>query len=246
MPKTKRLRVFAGPNGSGKSTLFRDIKEIIPPALFVNADDIEERLSNHGFLDLKDFNLELNQEDFDLFCKIENAKTLIRKSEKLGHKIDISIKENIVVDKSGDSHSYEASLVASFIRENLRKSEQNFSFETVMSHVSKLEEIKAAKESGYRIYFYFVCLDDLGINISRVENRVEKGWHNVAPDKIVSRYSKTTENLLSALKLADRAYLFDNSDFMRLIAESHQGNLIIHYGKNSLPNWFIEYVLNKL
>ena len=246
MPKTKRLRIFAGPNGSGKSTLVEKIKEIVSLTHFVNADEIEKKLLNQNSLDLKVFNLELKQEDFDLFCNTENAKTLIRKSEKLGHKIDISIKENIVVDKSGDSHSYEASLVASFIKENLCKSEQSFSFETVMSHISKLEELEAAKELGYRIYLYFVCLDDPSTNISRVQNRVKKGGHNVAENKIVSRYTKTLENLLPALKLTDRAYLFDNSDKMKLIAELHQGNLVICSAKEDLPNWIIKYVLNKL
>ena len=62
----------------------------------------------------------------------------------------------------------------------------SFSFETVMSHPSKIKELKKAKEKGYRIYLYFVCTDDAEINVNRVANRIEKGGHPVDVYKIRS------------------------------------------------------------
>jgi len=41
-----------------------------------------------------------------------------------------------------------------------------------VSHTSKLDEIKNAKELGFKTYLYFVCLQDADINVSRVLNRV--------------------------------------------------------------------------
>lgn len=246
MSKTKRLRVFAGPNGSGKSYLFDIFKENFNPGLFVNSDLIEKEISERGFINLDKYNLNLTEDDLQQFCESSTGKSLLEKAESLNHPIDIYIKENIIVDKSKDTHSYEVSLITSFIREKLRESTQSFSFETVMSHPSKLEEIMEAKEQGYKTYLYFICLDDPVLNLSRIANRVEKGGHDVDPEKVVTRYTRTLENLMPAIFATDRAYLFDNSDSMRLIAEAEKGKLTVWYNKENLPGWFIKYVINRV
>ena len=49
--------MFAGPNGSGKST----IKAVLPPELlrvYINPDEIEKSLREHGGLRLADFAVE--------------------------------------------------------------------------------------------------------------------------------------------------------------------------------------------
>lgn len=246
MPKIKRLRIFAGPNGSGKSTLFESFQRNFNPRIFINSDIIEKEIFEKGFLDLQQYGLSLTQNDLMLFLQSTNAKTLLQKSEEKGHKIDIEIKENIIVDKSRDTHSYEAALITSFIRENLLKENISFSFETVMSHTSKINEIMEAKKLGYKVYLYFICLDEPRLNVSRVKNRVLKGGHDVDTEKILTRYSNTLKNLYSALKLVDRAYLFDNSDEMIMIAEKDGETLRINIDEHNFPNWFIEYVLQKI
>ena len=42
-----RIRVFAGPNGSGKSTLFDSFSKKYPTGYFLNADFIENELTNN-------------------------------------------------------------------------------------------------------------------------------------------------------------------------------------------------------
>lgn len=116
-----------------------------------------------------------------------------------------------------------------------------------MSHISKLDEIRNAKELGYKTYLYFVCLDDSQLNISRVQNRVKKGGHSVPQNKIIERYLRTLDNLLPAVLLVEKAYLFDNSsEKMLLVAEVLQGELTILVEEEKLPNWFIEYIVNKM
>lgn len=112
-----------------------------------------------------------------------------------------------------------------------------------MSHASKIDELEIAKNKGYKIYLYFICTDDPQINISRVENRVVKGGHNVAAINIKKRYKKTLENLAPAMKVARRAYLFDNSEKGRfkLIAETFNNRLKLNV--DSPPKWFIDFVL---
>lgn len=122
------------------------------------------------------------------FLDTGRARSLIAKSVADNHSIDISIKENIIVDGEKETHSYEGALISFFIRFHLQKEEIDFCFETLMSHPSKINEIVEAKKNGYKIYFYFICIDDSEVNVSRVENRVEKGGHDVS---IESHYYNT-------------------------------------------------------
>lgn len=247
MPKAKRLRVFARPNGSGKSTLFEDIHHKFDTGYFVNSDAIEKEIGSTGFVNLEKFGLSLTEQDLQSFFQEHNAQSLLKKSELEGHAINIEIKENVIVDKSNDTHSYEASLITSFLRKHLLNRGISYSFETVMSHISKLDEIRNAKELGYKTYLYFVCLDDSQLNISRVQNRVKKGGHSVPQNKIIERYLRTLDNLLPAVLLVEKAYLFDNSSGkMLLVAEVLQGELTILVEEEKLPNWFIEYIVNKM
>ena len=242
MSISKRIRIFAGPNGSGKSTLFQEVKNYFSQIPFINADELEIKLSLTGFIDLQLFGLTASQNDLEKFKKTADAKSLISKAIQNKHAINILVAENCIVDKSKETHSYEASFVAAFIRSLLFKSGKSFSYETVMSHSSKVKELKAAQKNGYKTYLYFVCTDAPEINIERVKDRIDKGGHSVNIDKITSRYPLTLKNLYPALKYCDRAFLFDNSGKKHeLIAELSKGKLQLKVSKP--PNWFKTSVL---
>lgn len=239
-----RLRVFAGPNGSGKSTLFEAFSIKYNAGVFINADIIENELKIKGYIDLNEYNLVLNQEDLNLFLKTENAQSLIKKSNDDNRKIYFELKENIIVDTDKNTHSYEGALISSFIRHHLQKNKISFCFETVMSHPSKIKELIEAKEKGYKTYLYFICIDDPEVNESRVQNRVDKGGHDVSIEKISSRYYNTLNNLIKMIENVDQCYFFDNSsDEYKLIAYIKSHKLLIEVEQSELPNWFIEYVL---
>jgi len=242
MQNNKRLRVFAGPNGSGKSTLFEEFKKNYDPGYFINADELEKQLSSSGLIDLHTIDIKATENTLNVFKRTKEAKSLLAKAAAEGHIIDIKIKENFIVDKTKNTHSYEASFTAAFIRWMLYKNNKSFSFETVMSHVSKLHEMKMAQKRGYKTYLYFVCTDNPQINVDRVANRVDKGGHAVDNLKIKSRYISTLTNLFPAIKLTNRAFLFDNSGkTLELIAEVFEG--VLQLKVNNPPQWFIEYVL---
>lgn len=240
----QRLRIFAGPNGSGKTTLFEALAENYDTGIFLNADYIKKELSTKGFIDLNKYGLDLKEEDLENFLLTDRARSLVEKSLADDHPIDIAIKENIIVDIEKDTHSYEGALISSFIRFHLQQQHIDFCFETVMSHPSKIDEIVEARNNGYKIYLYFICIDDPEVNVSRVENRVEKGGHDVSAKKISSRYYNTLKNLITAIEAADKCYLFDNSgQEFRLIAKITQQEMSLEVDPEKLPNWFLEYVL---
>src|ERR1039457_3277935 len=154
MQQNKRLRVFAGPNGSGKSTLFEEFKKQYDPGYFISADELEKQLNISGLIDLQPIGIKAYQKDLKAFSKTKEAKSLKAKAILEGNTIDIEIKGNFIVDRKKETHSYEASYAASFIRWLLYKNNKSFSFETVMSHPSKIEEIRMAKKNGYKTYLY--------------------------------------------------------------------------------------------
>lgn len=241
MPGSKKIRIFAGPNGSGKSTLFKEFSERYNTGYFVNADELEKTLATSGEINLNDLGVTATQEQLNNFKQFPASKSLVAKAKKEGHEIDVSINDNRITDGASASHSYEGSFIASFIRYLMSIQNVSFSFETVMSDMSKVEEIKFLISQGYRAYFYFVCIDDPEVNIARVKNRVDKGGHPVSPERVADRYFRTLNLVHEVLPICYRAYLFDNSGkSLNMVAEQFNRELKIR--TDNLPNWFMKYV----
>jgi predicted ABC-type ATPase len=115
-----------------------------------------------------------------------------------------------------------------------------------MSSPDKVALLAKAKDLGYKTYLYYVATEDPNINIERVQNRVKNGGHNVPHDKIISRYHRSLDLLLPAIKQTNRAYLFDNSAENQVcIAEITNGELLF-MRSNIKPSWFQQYILDKI
>lgn len=242
MPGHKKIRIFAGPNGSGKSTLFKSLSKNYNTGFFINADELESKLNQHGAIDLESTGFTVNQEDLDAFKLFPASQSLIDKAKREGHEMKITIDKNTIFGHARDTHSYEGSFIAAFIRYMMFAQNKTFSFETVMSHPSKINEIKEMIKEDYHVYLYFVCIDDPGVNVLRVDNRVLLGGHSVNAEKITDRYNRTLELLHAALPFCYRAYLFDNSGKRpEMVAELYAGAMLMK--TDSPPGWFLKHVL---
>ena len=115
------------------------------------------------------------------------------------------------LDLPEPARSKQAQAIADFQRDRCLASKLNFSFETVMSHPSKVDFMIRADDAGYDVTMFFVCTSDPEINVGRVENRVRRGGHDVPHDRIVARYWRTLGLLPHAALVAGRIVLFDNS-----------------------------------
>lgn len=158
--------------------------------------------------------------------------------------------------------SKQAQTIADFQREACLTNGLSFSFETVMSHPSKVELMVRADDAGYEITLYFVCTSDPEINIGRVENRVHRGGHDVPKERIVARYWRTLELLSHAALVARRTVLLDNSALIGYLANTMLPNPktglrpvgeLIRDGKNyqitleaDVPFWAFEYLVKPL
>ncbi len=241
--KNRKLRVFAGPNGSGKSSILDQIAFRYDLGYYINADIIEKELKTTQIINLADFGIDkLMPSKFKSLLK---NHTIIKKANRDGYKIDLNIENNHIVNPNKNSHSYEAAFIADVLREELLNQGKKFTYETVMSHPSKIKFFSKSILKGYKNYLYFISTESPKINVERVKQRVNLGGHPVPKNKIESRYYKALKNLSEAVKLTYRSFIFDNSgDQPILILEVFNGNEVTFYHKE-IPHWVDEYLLNE-
>ena len=241
----KRLRILAGPNGSGKSSVYKTLvqKKEFQWGVFVNADEIEKKLREEQYLSLQsygieNFDWEKFQTDYQSFVELKGGKCGVDNLRYIDKKLFV-LNAHLV-------DSYLASYVATYIRNGLlllNKKDFTFTIETVMSHESKLDFMRAARDHGFRIYLYYISTSSPEINVGRVATRVKKGGHDVPEEKTRSRYERSLSNLHEAILLSDRAYIFDNSESShKWIAEYDGATGELRYKEDEIPQWVEQYV----
>ena len=240
----KRLRIFAGPNGSGKSTIKKIVEEKVHLGTYINADEIKVTLSRNRYIDFSLYGLTLHK---DHFINTLRKSSWSDRMNDVEHTIaQLYFEGNCIkISDPYEQEDYFVTFMASYIWDELLESSNKFTVETVMSHPSKLDFIKRAKDKGFKVYLYFVSLADPALNKHRVKTRVQEGGHDVDEDKIEKRYYRTMDYLLPALKLSNDAYLFDNSYSEANMFAIKKGNTLEIQG-DYVPKWFITYVIKKL
>lgn len=241
----KRMRVFAGPNGSGKTTIFKGIlaEKSINLGVYINADEIEQILTQIKQLDFSAFKLNITEDQLKFFFQQSTFSPLKRNEPELYKRVKVTNNQFI---SETYIDSYLSADLAEFIRQNLLAQEISFTYETVMSHPGKIKFLEEARKNGFRVYLYYIATEDPEINVNRVNVRVAQNGHSVNPDVIRNRYYKSLQNLKPAVKQTDRAYIFDNSQLKaRLIAEITNGTDVVLNGAVSLPNWVAKYLVNE-
>ena len=238
--------MFAGPNGSGKS----ELKKHLPAQLlgvYLNPDEVEEQIRKQGFLDLSAYGVMTTPDEVLPFFNRSSllisagCGELARRLGFANGRLDFA---NVQVN------AYFASVTVDFLRQNLLERKISFTFETVMSHPSKVELLEQAQRAGYRTYLYFIATDDPEINISRVRNRVKLGGHAVPEERIAPRYHRSLGLLMKAIRHTNRAYVFDNSGDNKdkehtWLAEITEGREL-EMKTDQVPAWFKRSVLDKI
>jgi predicted ABC-type ATPase len=235
--------MFAGPNGSGKSTVFSEIKSAYNMDLgtYLNADEIEIKLKKQKSINPKDYNLPVEVgHKFNDFVK---SHSLYNKAKNDGYDIDLIFHDNLIQNPSSKTHSYEASILTDFLRNELIKAGSKISFETVMSHPSKIDTLKFSVENNFKNYLYFISTENVEINKSRVKERVINGGHPVPENKIEERYYRSLQLLKEAIKSTYRTFIFDNSESKsRLILDIYNAKTVT-YRSEKVPEWVDKYCL---
>lgn len=149
---------------------------------------------------------------------------------------DVIAKE--IDPENPEAISYDAAELASQQREQAIRAHQNFCFETVFSHPSKIDLLAQAKAAGYDINMVVIYLTEVALNKARVKQRVSEGGHDVPEDKIEERIPRTHENIGVAVDLCDCVYVFDNSSYdepyQRVVSREYTA---IEWHSSVVPEW---------
>ena len=208
--RIKRLRVFAGPNGSGKSSIFQLIAEHLHGGAYVNADDLQRNLETGEGVPLQLLLSSLSGEDFQAFY----GEHPLRAQDDAPFPFAVHQDGRVTLSETCDrspSLSCATAILADYVLTRLIEAGEDIAFEAVSSTPSELALMRHAKELGYRVTLYYVCVATPEINKQRVALRVTQGGVGVPDAVVVAEYERSLSLLKEAVALADRAYLFDNT-----------------------------------
>lgn len=88
---------------------------------------------------------------------------------------------------------------------------KDFMIESNLARQADYDWIENMIKAGYEVVLYFLCTQDLTINIDRVKQRVKEGGHNVPESIIEQRFRNVLLYLKAKLHLFAEVYIIDNS-----------------------------------
>ena len=129
---------------------------------------------------------------------------------------------------------------------NYLNNNQSFGAETTLSGNNYLKIMDKAKKIGFEVSLIYIGVDDVIININRVQLRVIRGGHNVPASDVRRRYERSMDNLYKSVEIADNAKIYDNSaqaepqSILALV-----NNQIVQYSQK-IPQWVTQSVPQEL
>ena len=94
----------------------------------------------------------------------------------------------------------------------------NFAFETTLSGVNYLTQIKRWQNLGYTVKLWFIKLSTSDLAIERVKSRVKQGGHDIPHATILRRFTSGLKNLEKFKLIVDSWVIFDGDvDVPKLI-----------------------------
>ncbi len=141
----------------------------------------------------------------------EQIKPLLDKSGREYPFVNADEMEQAKFPNEVGKHGLEMGELAAEIRAQYIKAGQSFITETVFSHESKNQLVEDAQKAGFEVTLNHIHVSSAELAYKRVRDRISSGGHDVAKDKIFSRYDRTVGNIQKASMVADRTYVWDNS-----------------------------------
>ena len=135
---------------------------------------------------------------------------------------------------------YEAARLADALRRAMLDQGESFIFETVFSDPvgEKTAFLEEAVRRGYTTVLCYIGLASPQQSVERVAMRVLQGGHDVPLEKLYKRYSRSLNNLKSAISRLPYVLVYDNSDLnatYRQVAIFANGRLCD--SQEPIPQW---------
>lgn len=105
---------------------------------------------------------------------------------------------------------------------------------TVWKRACPLPRRAPQEKPGNTIRLYYIGLDPAEESLSRIENRVRKGGHDIARDSVLRRFPDRFE---SAALYCDWAEFYDNDNGFVKVAECKNGEILCM--GDARPKWLV-------
>ena len=114
----------------------------------------------------------------------------------------------------------------------------SFTQETTLSGRKTETTAKQVKELGYTVRLFYIGLDSAAESLSRIQNRVKRGGHDIPENDVERRFALRWEALTKVLPYCDEAEFYDNDNGFIKVAEYRNGELRT-VGRHT-PQWLVE------
>ena len=152
--------------------------------------------------------------------------------EQVDQVIDIDIIMKTKNIDANEARNFSLEIADRFMEKGI-----NFSVETTLRTQHVLKQIQRARTFGYKIVVYYVGLMDVGLNLKRIRERVEKGGNAIPKDSVLSTYDMSLENLHSLIEVADIASIIDNSGAFPVSVEKFEEGKMVYHVDNENAEW---------
>ena len=139
---------------------------------------------------------------FYIFAGVNGSgKSTLYKTNFLNKDIKNSIRINTdeIVYSFGDWKNsidqIKAGKMAIQLRNKCFLEEKSFNEETTLTGKTIIKIIDKAKNLDYKIYLYYIGIDNPEIAKERVKNRIARGGHGISSNLIEKRYYESLQNL---------------------------------------------------
>ncbi|MGZ8484327.1 MAG: zeta toxin family protein [Candidatus Binatia bacterium] len=115
---------------------------------------------------------------------------------------------------------------------------KDFAFETTLGANTITRLLQDAAAQGIEIHVWYVGLANAQLHIDRVEARVRRGGHAIAPELIERRFEQSRINLIDLLPHLTELRVHDNSvDADPATGKSPKLNLLLHMKAGKILNF---------
>jgi predicted ABC-type ATPase len=116
---------------------------------------------------------------------------------------------------------------------------KDFAFETTLGANTIPRLLQEAAAQGIEIYVWYVGLANAQLHINRVEARVRRGGHAIAPELIERRFEQSRINLIDLMPHLTELRVYDNSvDADPAIGKAPKPKLLLHMKAGRIQNLY--------
>ena len=169
---------------------------------------------------------------FYIFLGVQGSgkSTIYRRVNKqvdLGERIN----QDAIVKKYNlnDDSLRDVIMAASIIYDRLKVcsvGEKSFNYETTIPSNALFKFINIAKQNGFEVRVCWVYLHTLDEHLQRIQQRVQKGGHDVHTPFVVSNFQNRFKYIEKIIELCDEVSFFDNTERTLLTAKFENGECV--------------------